>query len=113
VKGFGCRPHEGRHREFGGRRPKASKGGNRAQGNGRRCRGRYGDLRAASEVSDWDLAAPRKLADGEAAGEWAADRVGDDEPSDDLRRRLADRLPIPSHGSLANELEFGFALRAD
>jgi hypothetical protein len=30
VKGFGCRPHEGRRREFGGRRPKASKGGNRA-----------------------------------------------------------------------------------
>jgi hypothetical protein len=25
-----CRPHEGRHREFGDRRPKASKGGNRA-----------------------------------------------------------------------------------
>ena len=32
VKGFGCRPHEGRHREFGGRRPKASKGRNRAGG---------------------------------------------------------------------------------
>ena len=30
VKGFGCRPLEGRRREFGGRRPKASKGGNRA-----------------------------------------------------------------------------------
>jgi hypothetical protein len=30
VKGFGCRPHEGRHREFSARRPKASKGGNRA-----------------------------------------------------------------------------------
>jgi hypothetical protein len=29
VKGFGCRPHDGRHRVFGGRRPKASKGGNR------------------------------------------------------------------------------------
>jgi hypothetical protein len=32
VKGFGCRPYEGRHREFGGRRPKAAKGGNRAGG---------------------------------------------------------------------------------
>ena len=32
VKGFGCRPHDGRRREFGGRRPKASKGGNRAVG---------------------------------------------------------------------------------
>jgi hypothetical protein len=32
VKGFGCRPHEGRRRLFGGRRPKASKGGNRAGG---------------------------------------------------------------------------------
>jgi len=30
VKGFGCRPLEGRHRMFGGRRPKASKEGNRA-----------------------------------------------------------------------------------
>jgi len=30
VKGFGCRPHEGRRRVFGGWRPKASKGGNRA-----------------------------------------------------------------------------------
>ena len=29
VKGFGWRPHEGRRGEFGGRRPKASKGGNR------------------------------------------------------------------------------------
>jgi len=29
VKGFGCRPLEGRGRVFGGRRPKASKGGNR------------------------------------------------------------------------------------
>src|SRR6266436_13692 len=27
VKGFGCRPRGGRRREFGGRRPKASKGG--------------------------------------------------------------------------------------
>src|ERR1700686_2437714 len=32
VKGFGCRPLEGRRRVFGGRRPKASKGGNRAGG---------------------------------------------------------------------------------
>jgi hypothetical protein len=32
VKGFGCRPLEGQRREFGGRRPKASKGGNRAGG---------------------------------------------------------------------------------
>ena len=32
VKGFGRRPHEGRRRVFGGRRPKASKGGNRAGG---------------------------------------------------------------------------------
>ena len=32
VKGFGCRPLEGRRRLFGGRRPKASKGGNRAGG---------------------------------------------------------------------------------
>src|SRR4029077_6615605 len=31
VKGFGCRPLEGRRRVFGGRRPKASKGGNRAE----------------------------------------------------------------------------------
>jgi len=31
VKGFGCRPLEGRRRLFGGRRPKASKG-NRAGG---------------------------------------------------------------------------------
>jgi hypothetical protein len=30
VKGFGCRPHEGRRGEFGGQRPKASKEGNRA-----------------------------------------------------------------------------------
>jgi hypothetical protein len=30
VKGFGCRPVEGRRRVFGGRRPKASKEGNRA-----------------------------------------------------------------------------------
>jgi hypothetical protein len=30
VKGFGCRPLEGRRSIFGGRRPKASKGGNRA-----------------------------------------------------------------------------------
>jgi hypothetical protein len=30
VKGFGCRPLEGWRRVFGGRRPKASKGGNRA-----------------------------------------------------------------------------------
>jgi len=29
VKGFGCRSHEGRRGVFGGRRPKASKGGNR------------------------------------------------------------------------------------
>jgi hypothetical protein len=29
-KGFGCRPLEGRRREFGGRRPKASNEGNRA-----------------------------------------------------------------------------------
>jgi len=28
------------------------------------------------------------LADGEAAGEWAADRVGHDELSDDLGRQL-------------------------
>jgi hypothetical protein len=28
------------------------------------------------------------LADGEAAGEWAADRVEHDELSDDLRRQL-------------------------
>jgi hypothetical protein len=32
VKGFGCWPLEGQRGEFGGRRPKASKGGNRAQG---------------------------------------------------------------------------------
>jgi len=32
VKGFGCRPLEGGRRAFGGRRPKASKGGNRAGG---------------------------------------------------------------------------------
>jgi hypothetical protein len=30
VKGFGCRPLEGRRRVFGGRRPKASREGNRA-----------------------------------------------------------------------------------
>jgi hypothetical protein len=30
VKGFGCRPLEGGRRAFGGRRPKASKEGNRA-----------------------------------------------------------------------------------
>jgi hypothetical protein len=30
VKGFGCRPLEGWRRVLGGRRPKASKGGNRA-----------------------------------------------------------------------------------
>jgi hypothetical protein len=30
VKGFGCRPLEGQRRIFGGRRPKASKEGNRA-----------------------------------------------------------------------------------
>ena len=29
-QGFGCRPLEGRRRVFGGRRPKASKEGNRA-----------------------------------------------------------------------------------
>src|SRR5262249_13341558 len=29
AKGFECRPLEGRRRVFGGRRPKASKGGNR------------------------------------------------------------------------------------
>ena len=32
VKGFGCRPLEGQRGVFGGRRPKASKGGNRAGG---------------------------------------------------------------------------------
>jgi hypothetical protein len=32
VKGFGCRPLEGQRRLFVGRRPKASKGGNRAGG---------------------------------------------------------------------------------
>src|SRR5690348_3769086 len=32
VKGFGCRSLEGRRCESGGRRPKASKGGNRAKG---------------------------------------------------------------------------------
>jgi len=30
AKGFGCRPLEGRGVVFGGRRPKPSKGGNRA-----------------------------------------------------------------------------------
>jgi len=30
VKGFGCRALEGQRGVFGGRRPKASKGGNRA-----------------------------------------------------------------------------------
>jgi hypothetical protein len=30
VKGFGCRPLEGRRRAFGGRRPKVSKEGNHA-----------------------------------------------------------------------------------
>ena len=32
YKGFGCRPLEGRRGAFGGRRPKPSKGGNRAYG---------------------------------------------------------------------------------
>jgi len=32
VKGFGCRPLEGWRRVFGGRRPKASKGGSLAGG---------------------------------------------------------------------------------
>ena len=32
MKGFGCRPLEGQRGVFGGRRPKASKGGNRAGG---------------------------------------------------------------------------------
>jgi hypothetical protein len=54
VQGFGCRPLEGRRRVFGGRRPKASKGGNRAGGNVERCRVRYGDLGAAGEMCDLD-----------------------------------------------------------
>ena len=58
VKGFGCRPLERRRRVFGGRRPKASKGGNRALGNVRPCRGRYGDLSAAGELADMDRADP-------------------------------------------------------
>ena len=53
VKGFGCRPLEGPVRECGGRRPKASKGGNRAWGNVRPCGRRYGDLSAAGELVDW------------------------------------------------------------
>src|ERR1700752_4910607 len=39
---------------FGGRRPKASKEGNRAQGNLERFRRRYGNLSAAGEPVDWD-----------------------------------------------------------
>jgi len=54
VKGFGCRPHEVRHRVLGGRRPKASKGGNRGNGNVMPCRRVYGDLSATGEACDWD-----------------------------------------------------------
>jgi hypothetical protein len=37
-----------------GRRPKASKGGNRGNGNVRRAAMRYGDLSAARKECDWD-----------------------------------------------------------
>jgi hypothetical protein len=47
VKGFGCRPLAGDAAGSGGRRPKASKGGNRDEG--RDCGARYGDL-------DWGAA---------------------------------------------------------
>ena len=40
----------------GGRRPKASKGGNRGNGYVRPCRGYYGDLGAAGELADLDRA---------------------------------------------------------
>jgi hypothetical protein len=55
-KGFGCRPLEERRREFGGRRPKASNEGNRAYGNVGRCRRGYGELGAAGNGADFDLA---------------------------------------------------------
>ena len=51
VKGFGCRPLEGRRHEFGGRRPKASKE-ETALRNVRRCRRRYGDLSATGKLRD-------------------------------------------------------------
>ena len=51
VKSFGCRPYEGWSRARG-RRPKASRGGNRGNGYVGRCDGRYGDLGAARTTAD-------------------------------------------------------------
>ena len=54
VKGFGCRPLDGRRRVFGGRRPKASKGGNRAGGTCDVPQSRArSPLNAAQPQDDW------------------------------------------------------------
>jgi hypothetical protein len=53
VKGFGCRPLTGGAANTGGRRPKASKGGNRAERKLSDAAGRYGDLAAAAAASQW------------------------------------------------------------
>jgi hypothetical protein len=51
VKGFGCRPLPNVATGSGGRRPKASKGGNRGRGNVWAAAMGYGDLSAADMVS--------------------------------------------------------------
>src|ERR1700693_6383237 len=52
VKGFGCRPGDGGATGTEGRRPKASKGGNRGNGYVGRCGARYGDLSARRTADD-------------------------------------------------------------
>jgi hypothetical protein len=52
VKVFGCRPHHDAATRSGGRRPKTSKGGNRAGGTyAGAARSTYGDLRAARNLN--------------------------------------------------------------
>src|ERR1700692_4482268 len=50
VKGFGCRPLTSAATGTDGRRPKASKGGNRDGGTCGGCRALYGDLSSADEA---------------------------------------------------------------
>src|ERR1700693_2291875 len=52
VRGVGCRPCDGGATGTEGRRPKASKGGNRGNGYVGRCGARYGDLSARRMADD-------------------------------------------------------------
>src|SRR6476660_9104430 len=62
VKGFGCRPLEGRRRVFGGPASESLQGRKPRWGKVEPCRRRYGDLRVAGEVCDWGGADPASRA---------------------------------------------------